>query len=306
MSQLSTNLKMTPLTWGYLVALSIVWGGTFFFQEIAVAELPTLVIVGCRVVLAAVILIFVMLLFRIPFPRGTGVWRAFVTLAVINNIIPFSLIVWGQIYITSSLASILNATTPLFGVVAAHFMTADEKMSPLKVLGLILGFIGVVIMIGGEVLLQIGSDIPGQLAVVAAAAAYAFGGIYGRRFKAMGVAPTATATCQLTVSAIILVPVVLLVHQPWTLAAPGTDVVLSLIALASVSTALAYFFYFRILSAAGATNLMLVTFLIPVTGIALGILFLNEVLELPHVIGFAFIAAGLAAIDGRIFGKIPV
>ncbi|MGB0629982.1 MAG: DMT family transporter [Alphaproteobacteria bacterium] len=300
MPQAKSSLKMSPLTWGYLVALSVVWGGTFFFQEIAVAELPTLVIVGVRVGLAALILLTVMIVLRIPFPRGTEVWRAFVVLAVINNLIPFSLIVWGQVYITSSLASILNATTPLFGVVAAHFFTTDEKMSPAKALGVVLGFAGVVIMIGGEALVQIGSDIMGQLAVIGAAAAYAFGGIYGRRFTAMGVAPTATATCQLTVSSIILIPVVLILHEPWTLPIPGTDVVLSLIALASVSTALAYFFYFRILSTAGSVNLMLVTFLIPVTGIALGILFLNEVLQAPHVIGFAFIGAGLAAIDGRV------
>jgi len=218
----------------------------------------------------------------------------------LNNLVPFSLIVWGQTQIGSGLASILNATTPLFGVVVAHVLTRDEKMTGHRLAGVVLGFAGVVVMLGPAALRTVGSDIAAQLACLAAAFSYALAGVFGRRFRRMGVAPMATATGQVTASTAMLVPLALLVDRPWTLAMPGPATWGAILGIAALSTALAYVLYFRILATAGATNILLVTFLVPVSAIILGSLVLGEVLELQHLAGMALIGTGLAAIDGRL------
>lgn len=298
------NRAMGPLEWALVILLSILWGGSFFFNEIAVRELPTLSVVVGRVALAAVILLVVMRLLGQSLPRSGKVWGAFFAMGFLNNVVPFTLIVWGQIHIASGVASILNATTPLFTVLVAHWMTADEKMNPGRLLGVLLGLLGVAVMIGGEALGSLGLDllsvgVIAQLAILAAALSYAFAGVYGRRFRAMGVTPMATATGQVIASSLILIPVMLVVDQPWQLPAPSLAATAALIALAALSTALAYILYFRILSTAGATNLLLVTFLVPVSAVLLGVLILGEVLLPKHMIGMALISLGLAAIDGR-------
>ena len=233
-------------------------------------------------------------------PGSLRIWVAFIGMGLLNNMLPFCLIVWGQTRIASGLAAILNATTPLWTVLVAHFLTADEKMSGNKLAGVLAGLTGVAVMIGPSLLSEIGGEAWAQLAVVGAALSYAFAGIYGRRFKRMGVAPMVTATGQVTVSAVLLLPVVLLVDRPWTLPLPGAATIGAVIGTAALSTALAYVIYFRLLSSAGATNLALVTFLIPVSAILLGALALHERLDPRHVAGMALIGAGLAAIDGRL------
>lgn len=297
------NLKMSPLAWGYLVALSVVWGGTFFFQEIAVRELPTFSIVACRVAIAALLLWAVMICSGTPLPRDPTIWAALFVLALVNNVIPFSLIVWGQREISSSLAAILNATVPLFTVLIAHFFTTDEKLTGPKIIGVIVGIVGVVVIIGEDALEGIGIALLAQLAVLGAALAYTLGGLYGRRVQAMGLTPLSISTGQLLASTVVLVPVALLVDEPWTLPVPGMETIAAVVALASVSTAFAYILFFRILATAGATNLMLVTFLIPVSALALGNLILGEALETQHIVGLLCVGAGLAAIDGRIFHR---
>ncbi|HCI45812.1 MAG TPA: EamA family transporter [Rhodospirillaceae bacterium] len=291
--------------WLSLIILSILWGGSFFFVEIAVRDLPTFTIVVCRVVLAALILNLVMVMQgqHMPNPAtaaGRRIWAAFLVMGLINNAIPFSLIVWGQAHIASGVASILNATTPLFAVVVTHLMTSDERMTLPRLAGVILGIIGVAVLIGGTALQSLGVNVVAQLAVLGAAISYAFAGTFGRRFKTMGISPIATATGQVSASSLLMLPLVLAVDQPWTLAMPSTGTVLALIALAALSTALAYILYFHILASSGATNVLLVTFLVPVSAIMLGILFLNESLGTKHIIGIALIGAGLAAIDGRL------
>lgn len=284
-----------------IITLSILWGGSFFFAGVAVQELPTFTIVVTRVGLAALMLLLFMKIRGIPFPTDTGVLAAFAAMGFLNNVVPFSLIVWGQSHIASGVASILNATTPLFAVVIAHLITSDEKLTPSKFIGVISGIIGVAVMIGGEAVQSLGADVLAQVAILGAAISYSFAGIFGRRFKRMGISPVATATGQVTASSIILIPVMLFVDQPWLLPMPGTDTLLSLIGLAGLSTACAYILYFKILETTGATNLMLVTFLIPPSAIFLGIMFLNESIELRHIAGMALIGGGLAAIDGRLF-----
>jgi drug/metabolite transporter (DMT)-like permease len=291
---------MTTIEWGLLIALSALWGGSFLFNGILVRELPPLTIVAGRVTLAAVVLWAIVRLSGHAVPRSREVWLAFLGMGVLNNVIPFSLIVWGQTHIASGLASILNATTPLFAVIVAHGMTEDEKMTGGRLVGVLVGFAGVALMIGPSVLSDLGTNVLAQLAVLGAAVSYAFAGIWGRRFRRMGLPPLLPAAGQVTASALIMLPVALVVDRPWTLAMPSQEAWLALFGLAVLATALAYVIFFRILATAGATNLMLVTFLIPVSAILLGALVLGEVLAPKHFAGMALIAVGLAAIDGRV------
>ena len=233
-------------------------------------------------------------------PRDPKVWLAFGGMGLLNNVIPQTLIVWGQTQIPSGLASILNATTPLFGVLVAHLFTLDEKMTGKILEGVIIGFIGVAIMVGPEALSGLESNIWGQLAILLALVFYGISGVYGRRFKQMGVTPMMTATGQLTASTLMLTPVALAVDHLWTLTQPSLAAWTAIAGLAILSTALAYLIFFRILASSGATNLMLVTFLIPMSAVLLGLLFLGEQLQAKHLIGMACIGAGLAAIDGRL------
>ncbi|WP_421592197.1 DMT family transporter [Shinella sp. M27] len=296
-----SNRPMTTIEWGLLIALSALWGGSFLFNGILVRELPPLTIVAARVALAAIALWTIVRLSGHAVPRGREVWLAFLGMGVLNNVIPFSLIVWGQTHIASGLASILNATTPLFAVIVAHVLTEDEKMTGGRLVGVLVGFAGVALMIGPSVLSDLGTNVLAQLAVLGAAVSYAFAGIWGRRFRRMGLPPLLPAAGQVTASALIMLPVALVVDRPWTLAMPSHEAWLALFGLAVLATALAYVIFFRILATAGATNLMLVTFLIPVSAILLGALVLGEVLAPKHFAGMALIAVGLAAIDGRVF-----
>lgn len=285
--------------WAWLVLLSVLWGGSFFFVGVAVEALPPLSVVALRVGGAAVALWLWLSVTGRGMPLGWPVWRAFAVMGVVNNVIPFSLIAWGQTQIGSGLASILNAMTPLFTVVVAHVLTRDEKLGPGKVAGVCLGLAGVVWMIGPQALDGLGGAVAAQVAILGAGLCYALAGVFGRRFRALGVSPLQTAAGQVTVSALFMAPLALAVDQPWRLPLPGVEVWLAVVGLAVVSTAVAYLLYFRILATAGASNLQLVTFLIPISAILLGVLVLGEVLLPRHFLGLALIGAGLAAMDGR-------
>lgn len=290
---------MTGVEWALLLTLSVLWGGSFFFVGVAVHDLPPFTIVVLRVALAALALLVVMKVIGLSLPRDGRIWVALFCMGFLNNVVPFSLIVWGQTHIASGAASILNATTPRFTVLVAHRLTDDEKMTRGRLAGVILGLAGVAVMVGGTALQSLGADVIAQLAVLAAALSYAFAGVFGRRFNAMGVDPVVIATGQVMASSMMLLPAMLIIDRPWTLPEPSLATVGSLVGLALVSTALAYILYFRILSTAGATNLLLVTFLIPVSAIILGVLVLGETLAPKHIGGMALIALGLASIDGR-------
>lgn len=290
---------MKAVEWAMLLALSAVWGGSFFFNAVAVKALPVFTVVAARVALAALILLLVLQLRGERMPAGRAVWGAFLTMGLLNNAVPFSLIVWGQSHIASGVASILNAATPLFTVLLAHVLTRDERLTAGRLAGVVIGFAGVAAMVGVDVGRALGAPVAAQAACLAGALSYAFAGIYGRRFRAMGIAPMAAAAGQVTASSALLVPLALLVDRPWTLPPPGAAAIAAVVGVAAISTALAYVLYFRILATAGATNLLLVTFLIPVSAILLGALALGETLEPRHFLGMALIGLGLAAIDGR-------
>ncbi len=289
---------MALRVWLWLLSLSVLWGGSFFFAKVALGELGPFTVVFVRVTLAALILALI-----VP-PRRDAPWPAYFAMGFLNNALPFSLIFWGQTEIASGLASILNATTPLFTLIVAHFLTSDEKIDGAKTVALLTGLLGVVVLIGPAALAGDGG-LWGQAACLAAALSYAFAGVYGRRFRRIGIAPTEAAAGQVTASAVLILPIMLIVDQPWLLpATPSFAVCLALAGLALLSTALAYVLYFRILAVAGATNLLLVTFLIPVTAILLGATVLGERLEPRHFAGMALIGIGLALIDGRIAGLL--
>jgi drug/metabolite transporter (DMT)-like permease len=263
---------------------------------------PPLTVAAVRAAGAALILNAALPLVGLRLPSGSHIWLAFAVMGVINNVIPFALIFWGQSHIPSGLASILNATTPLSTIVVAHLATSDEKMAGGRLLGVLVGFFGVATMVGPQMLLAgLGTDVFAQLAIVLAGVSYACAGVYGRRVARMGVTPLLTATGQVTASGLILVPIALVFDQPWTLPPPSLPVWGALFGLAALSTALAYVVYFRILAAAGATNLLLVTFLIPVSAVTMGAMVLGERLEPRHFVGMALIGLGLAFIDGRPF-----
>jgi drug/metabolite transporter (DMT)-like permease len=288
--------------WLMLITLSVLWGGSFFFVGVVVAELPTLTIVALRVGLAAVTLWGIALMMGLRPPRNISVWLAFIGMGLLNNVIPFSLIVWGQAHIASGLASILNATTPFFTVIVAGFLLADEKVTSMKLTGVIVGFAGLVVMFGSTAPGAEG-NLLAQIAVLGAAISYAFAGVFGRRFKLMNVDPVLTAAGQVTASSLILIPTALYFDGPPNFIALSMNSWAAIAGLAVLSTAIAYVLYFKILEVTGATNLLLVTLLIPVSAILLGSLFLGETLEPVHFVGMALIALGLSTIDGRLWQR---
>ncbi len=299
----SINHSMNSKVWAMLILLSILWGGSFFFVGVAVNDLPPLTIVTLRVGIAAFTLWGIAMMLGLRPPKNLKVWGAFLRMGLLNNVIPFALIVWGQTQIASGLASILNAATPIFTVVVAGILLHDERPTPLKLFGVVLGFVGVVVMIGVPALG--GEDsLLAQLAIVAATVSYAFAGVYGRRFKSLGINPVVTAAGQVTASTFILLPITLFVDGAIDTDRANISTWVAIAGLAVASTAIAYVLYFKILELAGATNVLLVTLLVPVSATLLGSLFLNESLEVIHLLGMALIAFGLSAIDGRLWHRL--
>lgn len=288
---------MGPAEWLLLITLAALWGGSFFFAEVALVELPPFTLVLGRVGFAALTLVVIVHAAGHRLPSDGRSWRAFAAMGALNNMIPFCLIFWGQTQISGGLASILNATTPLFTVVLAHWLTADERMTAGRLTGVLLGIAGVAVMIGLDALTGLGLGVLAQIAVLAGACSYACAGIYGRRFR--GQPALVVATGQVAAASLMMLPLALIVERPWSLPTPGAVTIGAVLAVAVLCTAVAYVIYFTLLARAGATNLLLVTFLIPVSAILLGTLILGETLAPTQIAGMALIGLGLAAIDGR-------
>ena len=297
-------LRMGVCEWVLLTVLAAVWGGSFFFVETVVDDLGPLTIVLLRVGLAAPVLWALIVMTGRPLPGTPSVWGAFLAMGVLNNAIPFSLIVWGQTGIASGVASILNAMTPMFTVLVAGVLLKDEKITPLKLIGVGAGIVGVAVMMGPDILSNADNSVLAQLAILGAAISYAFAAVFGRRFKRMQVDPVVVAAGQVSASTLVLLPMVLVFEHPYSAAVPGFDVWLAIIALAVLSTAMAYVIYFRLLETAGATNLMLVTLLVPVFAVLLGTVFLGEVLGVNGILGMVLIGLGLLVIDGRLVRRL--
>jgi drug/metabolite transporter (DMT)-like permease len=296
--------SMNKVEWGMLILLSILWGASFLFMKVALAELPTFTIVFSRVCIASLTLLILIKILNHEFPKGLKVWRVFLIMGFINNVVPFSLLVWGMTELASGLAAILNAMTPFFTILLAHFVTIDERISYNKIVGVLLGLAGVVVLIGVDALGGFNASILAMLACLGAAFSYALAAIYGRQFIRMNIQPVTGAFGQVTASSFLLIPIVIFVDSPWTLSMPGMNTWLSIAILGVGSTAIAYILYFSILAAAGATNIALVALIVPVSAILFGWLILGETLLTNHLIGMAIIALGLLAIDGRLWARL--
>ncbi len=294
-----TIRRMSSFDWSILGALSVLWGGSFFFLALALEGLPPFTIVLARVGFAALLLYSYMRFVGQRLPRSGEIWMSFFVVAIFANALPFVMFAYGQQQISSGLASILNATTPLWGVLVAHFFTDDERATPGKIAGVALGIAGVVVMTGSDAIEGLGSNLLGQVACIVATLSYAISGVYSRRFKANGISPLAVSTGQLGAAALLVLPLAMAFEQPWTLPLPPASAIWGMAGLVIFSTTFAYVLFFRLIETAGATNTLLVTFLIPITAIFLGVFVLGETLLPKHFYGMALIAAGLAAIDGR-------
>lgn len=281
-----------------LILLSVLWGGAFFFIGVAVRELPPFTVVLARVAIGAVLLVPLVTFLGGAWPKTLHGWIPFLGMGLLNNVIPFSLLTIGQTYISSGLASVLNATTPLFAalVLAA---SGDERLIARRIAGVILGLAGVVVL-HAPWLDQAHGQTVGMLLCLGAAVSYGFSGLWGRR-KLTGVPPITSAACQLICSSVIMALLAGVLERPWQLPTPSVATWASLIGLAALGTSLAYIVFFQILNRSGPVNVMLVTLLIPVTAILLGFLVLGEPISRHEILGALIIASALLVIDGRAF-----
>jgi drug/metabolite transporter (DMT)-like permease len=288
---------MSATDWLLLLVLSVLWGGSFYFVKIAVLEIPPMTLALFRVGIAAATLAIFARATGNTFPRDAKTWWNLAVMAAFNNVISFTLIFWGQIHITIGLAGILNGTTPLFGVLAAHLMTHDDRLSIGRVVGLLAGFAGVALLIGPDLLTDLGTNVLAELACLAGACSFGLGAVLARRVR--GHPSIVVAAGQLSMSTVLLLPIVLLFDRPAAVFTASRPAIWAMLSLALISSALAYLIYFRIIARAGATNALIVTFLSPVSAIVLGIVLLNETIDAHQLAGMAAIFIGIAAIDGR-------
>lgn len=296
---------MTPQLWGMLVLLSVIWGASFFFAAVALGGFPPLTIVLGRVAIAAAVLVLLCRTMGLALPRGREAWLAVAGMGLLNNAVPFSLIIAGQQFIPSGLAAVVNAATPVFAVLSAHLLTRDEPATANRLAGALTGLAGVAILAGPAALSAGGAAEPlGILLCLGACLSYGLSGVWSRRIARAGLAPIPTAAGQCIASSLMVLPLVVLFDQPWTLPAPPVEAVLAVIAFGLFPTALAYVLFYWTLARAGATNTMLVTLLVPVTALLLGTLVLGEVLAPRHFAGMAVIALGLLVIDGRLLARV--
>lgn len=290
---------MGRVEWGLLLGLSIIWGGSFLFNEVLLETWDPLTVVAGRVVLAAVALLVVIRASSHAMPPAGPAWSPYLVLGMLNNVVPYILIVWGQTRLESGLAAILNATTPLFAIVVAHLATRDERLLPRTVAGGLVGLAGVAILVGPGALTGGAAGVAlAQVAILGASLSYACAGVFGRRLR--GTAPLVIATGQMTASSLFMLPLALLADRPWERGLPGPGTWAALFGLAIPCTAVAYLIYFRLLARAGATNTVLVTVLIPVSATVLGVAFLGESLAGRQLAGMALIGLGLLTTDGRL------
>ncbi|MEM1066762.1 MAG: DMT family transporter [Pseudomonadota bacterium] len=298
---MTTQKIMSPRAWAELMLLSLIWGASFLSIRIALDEITVLTSVAHRVGWAALALWIVVLVARFRLPRNPRVWVAFFVMGMLNNVIPFSLMAWGQLHIETGLTSILNAATAIFGVLVAAALFADERLSSRRAIGVALGFLGVATAIGLKNLAQFDIRSLAQLAVLAGTLSYALAGAWARA-QLSDQPPQVNAAGMLTGSALVMIPAALLVDGPIRLdLAPITWAAIAYYAL--IATAFAYLLYYRVLAMAGSGNLLLCTLLIPPVAIVLGAAVRGEELAPGAYAGFAILGAGLLILDGRLLRR---
>ncbi len=267
--------KLDGTGWLLIGALSILWGGAFFLIEVGLRSYPPITLVFMRLALAVPPMWLAMRLIGERLPRKPRIWGLLAVVGALNCALPFILFFWGQQYLDSGYASILNATTPLWGVITAHFLTSDEKATPARIVGVLIGMAGIIVMVGPEAMKGLSNNLLAQIACIISTIFYSFAAIYGRRLSQTELTPMAVATGQTMMAALMMVPIVAIMDQPWTMAAPRLDSTLAGVTLAIFSTALAYTLYFRLIDRSGASNAQLVAFLMPILAVILGIAFLR-------------------------------
>lgn len=292
---------MRAVDWLLLVFLSVLWGATFLFVAVAVQEVPPFTLVLARVGIAAMVLVPIVYLVGYRLPGRLAQWRPFLVMAILNNVMPFTLMAYGQQRIASALAAVLNATTPLFTLIVAR-LVAGEALTPSRLAGVLLGIAGVAVLMGPEALTANAASLVGMACLLGTALCYGFSALWMRRLRE--IPPLVTSAAQLTCSTLLMAPLAALADRFWQLPLPGAPALLSVLGLALLATALAYIVFFRISATAGPANVMLVTLLIPVTATALGVVVLDEALTPNQVIGAVVIASALVVIDGRLLGRI--
>jgi drug/metabolite transporter (DMT)-like permease len=292
---------MSAKDWIMLGVLSMVWGAAFFFYKVLVGQIAPFSLVFGTLAISLVLLLALVAVRGQSLPRDRTAWQGFFVMGALNCVLPYSLISWSESQIPSGLASIINATTPMFTVIVAHFSTADERITANRLVGIVLGIIGVGFLMGPRALTSINLTSLAQLGCIAASICYAFAAVYGRRFRSLGLSPLVASTGQIAGATALCAPLVLVFDKPWlhppALSTAGWT---ALLGIAILSTVFAYVLYFRVLASAGATNVLLVTLLTPASALLLGSIVLKEHIALTSFVGLLLILAGLVAIDGRL------
>ncbi len=286
-----------------LLLLALIWGSSFLFIGISLGAIPPLTLAALRILLAALCLWGVLAVSGGTRSMRGQNWPAFTIMGLLNNVFPFSLIIWSQLTISSGLAAILVATTPLLGLISAAVLLPDEPVTRNKVLACGAGFAGVISIAGTQSLRGDSAELAATAACLLGAASFALAGAFGRRFARDGIAPLITATGQVTAAACLLTPLALFVEQPWTLAIPSLKIWSAVLALGVVSTAFAYVLYFRILARAGASSLLLVNLLVPLPAIVFGTRWLHESLRVEDFAGLLLVTGALLASDTRLWQR---
>jgi drug/metabolite transporter (DMT)-like permease len=299
----SASPKLDATSWAMIGMMSLLWGSAFLLIEIGLRTIAPMTLVFLRMGIAAPFMLLALYMLQERLPTDRASWQQLIILGALNAAFPFILFFWGQQYLDSGYASILNATTPLWGVVVAHFLTDDEKATPARIAGVLLGLAGIIVMVGPEAMAGLTQNLLAQIACLVSTLFYGCAAIYGRKLGKSGMAPMVVATGQVITAALIMLPVMLWIDQPWQRPVPSTESLLAATGLAIPATAIAYLFYFKTIDRAGATNAMLVAFIMPVIAVMLGIAFLGEVLTGGQIVGASLIAAGLVAIDGRLLAR---
>jgi len=293
------NRPMNAREWTLLFIVAFLWGSAFLFVAVAVKAFPPLTLGAIRLVLGGSLLMVLLYATggRIIFTRKVIGW--YFAVASVNSLVPIYLTSWAQQYITVGVTAILNGAVPLATLFAAHLLTREEKLTGPKLAGTLVGLAGIIFIVGPDALRGFDRNLTAQIAAIVATIFFGFGTVFGRRFRALGVAPLAATAGTLMTSGLMFLPLAIAIDQPWNLPAPDRFALASALAAGLFSTATAHFLFYRLLSTAGATNASLVTLISVPTAILLGALVLGEVLELRHFIGMAIVAIGLAIVDGR-------
>jgi drug/metabolite transporter (DMT)-like permease len=296
----------TPATrsdWLVFLALGFMWGSSYLFIKLAVDSFGTFTLISLRLLIGAALLWTVVIASRTPLPRDRRAYMHLIVMGVINIAIPFGLITWAEQSVASALAAILNSTVPLMVIILAPMFLPDEPVRLNGLLGLAIGFLGVVVIVSPE-LVSAGGSITGQLALLGSSLSYAAGVIYARR-NVRGLSPMIPAVMQVTVALLIVGVVAIVLERPWATATPDLEAWFSVVWLGILGSGLAYLAYFRLLRRWGATRTSLVAYLLPVVGIALGFLVRNEPIDASLIAGTALVIGGVALVNGR-WGRRPL